>query len=125
MVWWQLGLLMLLGGGILAALQILRGRVAQINGATSAAVAVERAAASTPQRIAELDAELATVRAEWLAYQKHLDSYLEAAEDLDETQERRRRRAAARDSKAPKGAEPPADARAAAMRRAAELGYLS
>jgi len=121
--WWQVGSLMLLGGVLAGALTVLRGRVAQVNGATSAAVAVERAAMMTPQRVSELEAELATVRAEWQAYQKHLDAYLEAASDLEEVTERKRRRVAARESKAQ--AETPADPRAAAYRRARELGYLS
>lgn len=124
MEWWQIAALMLLGAALAGGLVVLRGRVSMINGASDARVAVATAAAMTPARVAQLEAELATVRTEWAAVQKQLEAYIEAATDIEETTERTRRRAAARESKA-KNAEAPADPRAAAYRRARELGYLS
>lgn len=51
-------------------------------------------AAPSPLAV-ELAAELAAVRAEWAAWRKQVEAYLDSFEELSETVERRRRRAAA------------------------------
>lgn len=55
---------------------------------------------AVPPLTAELAAELAAVRAEWVAWRKQFEAYLESAEELSDTVERRRKRAAASASRA-------------------------
>jgi len=91
--WWQLGTLAVVVAFLAAGLLVLQTRLRMVESS------VRSAAPSSPIPPEAL-AELATVRSEWATYRKNLDAYLEAFEDIDETVERKRRRIAARDSRA-------------------------
>lgn len=90
---------------------------------------VAAAPAPTPMsdgELAELRGELAAVRAEWRAHQKQLDAYLDAFQDLEESVERKRRRAASARSRVEAVEQQPAEPenpREAARLRARAQGF--
>src|SRR5262245_2806404 len=120
---------MLVASLMLAGLMLLRARLAMLQAAAFAAA--NPATGSPPTVAAQPDstaaglADLAVVRAEWLAYQKHLDAYLEAFNDLEEQVEHKRRRttaAASRVAREEAPEEPEANSHAALVTRARSMG---
>jgi septal ring factor EnvC (AmiA/AmiB activator) len=128
---WQTIASLVVASILLAGMLVLWTRLAIVRAtavASSPATPIPPAALTEQaaiDRLAELAAELATVRAEWKAHQRHLDAYLEAFNDLEETVEHKRRRTTAAASKIQREQEQPAEApnaQAALLARARNMG---
>lgn len=118
-MFWQAAALVLVATLAVGGLMVLRAVLAR-----AAAIAPQPAAPPpNPTTLAEGLEDLRTVRAEWRAYQKHLDSYLEAFEDIEQTIEHKRRRTAAAASKVkPDEPDEPDDTKAGWLARARAQG---
>lgn len=104
MPWWQLALIVLaFPVGCAAAVAWVMPRYGRMPTAPGAAAPLPAPAAAAPPElhptVAEALGELASVRAEWMAWKKQVEAFLEEFDELAETIERRRSRIAASVSK--------------------------